>query len=44
MKVVVEKIKTLILSSVASFENLVFYETMWKNIGEPGRPRDNMAH
>jgi len=35
---VVEKIKTHILSSVTFFpQNCAFYETMWKNIVEPGR-------
>jgi hypothetical protein len=32
---VVEKIKTQILCSKTLFGNLVFYETVWKNMAKP---------
>jgi len=35
----VEKIKTHILVNNFFFEHRAFYETMWKNIVEPERPR-----
>jgi hypothetical protein len=35
----VEKIKTHILCSVTSFENLTVYEKMWKNIVQWGSPQ-----
>jgi len=44
---VVQKIKTHISHSINVFfflDNLAVYEIMWKNIIEPGRSRDNMAH
>jgi len=35
----VEKIETHVLcSTISFFENRAFYEKMWKNIVEPGRP------
>jgi hypothetical protein len=34
-----EKIKTHILFSIIFSENLAFYEIMWKNMVEPGRPQ-----
>jgi len=36
---VLGKNQTHILRSVTFFENRAVYETMWKNIVEPGRPR-----
>jgi len=41
---VAEKIKTHILCSIMFFENRAFYEMMWKNIVQPGRPQTKMAH
>jgi len=35
----VEKIKTHIFCSIIFTENLAFYEIMWKNMIEPGRPQ-----
>jgi len=32
---VLEKIKTRLLYSIAFFENLAFYKTMWKNMTKP---------
>ena len=37
--IILEKIKTEILYSIIFFENRVFFEKMWKNIVEPGRPQ-----
>jgi len=36
---IVEKIKTHILCSGTFFENRTFYEIMWKNTLERGRPQ-----
>jgi hypothetical protein len=36
---VVEKLETLILYTIVFFEDRDFYETMWKNIVERGRPQ-----
>jgi len=36
---VVEKIKTHFVFSNVIFENHAFYEIMWNDIVEPGRPR-----
>jgi len=36
---VVEKIKTHILCSVTFFENCPFYEQIWKNTEEQGKPQ-----
>jgi len=36
---IVEKIKTDILCSVKFSENRAFYEIIWKNTVEPGRPQ-----
>jgi len=37
-----EKIKIRILRPITFYENRAVYETMWRNILEPGRPHDNM--
>ena len=38
------KIETHILYSITFFENRAFYEILWINIVEPGRPHDDMAY
>ena len=41
---VAEKIKTHTLCSITFFFNRAFYEQMWKNIVEPGRPQMTNWH
>jgi hypothetical protein len=43
-KKVLEKIETHILCSIAYFWKLCLYETMWKNIVEPGRHQMTVWH
>jgi len=38
---VVKQIKTHILCPITSFEDRAFYEIMWKNSVDRGRPHDN---
>jgi hypothetical protein len=41
---IVDKDKEYVLCSIRFLENLTVYEIMWKNIVQPVKPHDTMAH